>query len=125
VQEFEAGGYRGYLRDRLEAKDLGLLAALRLVAHRVELPLVAAGGIADGAAVAAVLCAGAGAAQIGSALMLTPEAGTSALHREALRFPGLHVSPVRSADARRGGSSIASWRSTARRRHLRIPTTTT
>ncbi len=84
VQGFEAGGHRGFFEDRDDAEDLGLLAALRLVADRVELPLVAAGGIADGASVAAALCAGAAAAQVGSALMLTPEAGTSPPHRAAL-----------------------------------------
>ena len=49
-----------------------------------ELPLIAAGGIAGGGGVAAVLAAGASAAQVGSALMLTPEAGTSDVHRAAL-----------------------------------------
>jgi nitronate monooxygenase len=88
VQGFEAGGHRGYFVDGPEAEDLGLLALLRLVARAVDLPLVAAGGIADGASVAAVLCAGAAAAQLGSALMLTPEAGTSAPHRAALRAGG-------------------------------------
>ncbi len=85
VQGFEAGGHRGYFADTSDSQELGLLAALRLVARRVELPLVAAGGIADGAGVAAVLCAGAAAAQVGSALMLTPEAATSEPHRQALR----------------------------------------
>ena len=85
VQGFEAGGHRGYFDDGPDALELGLLAALRLIARRVELPLVAAGGIGDGAGVAAVLCAGAAAAQIGSALMLTPEAATSEAHRAALR----------------------------------------
>lgn len=89
IQGFEAGGHRGYFRDGFDTEDLGLLAALRLVAHRVDLPLVAAGGIADGAAVAAALCAGAAAAQVGTALMLTPEAGTSAPHRAALASPGV------------------------------------
>jgi nitronate monooxygenase len=56
---------------------------LALVRRATELPLVAAGGIADGAGVRAALAAGASAAQIGSALMLTPEAGTSAPHRAA------------------------------------------
>lgn len=88
VQGFEAGGHRGYFTDEPGAEDLGLIVALRLVAGRVGLPLVAAGGIADGRSVAAVLCAGAVAAQIGSALMLTPEAGTSAPHRAALARPG-------------------------------------
>jgi nitronate monooxygenase len=84
IQGFEAGGHRGYFKDGPDAQDLGLLVALRLVAHRVDLPLVAAGGIADGASVAAALCAGAAAVQVGSALMLTPEAGTSVPHRAAL-----------------------------------------
>jgi nitronate monooxygenase len=84
VQGFEAGGHRGYFSDRPDPEELGLLAALRLIAGRVQLPLVAAGAIADGATVAAVLCAGAVAAQIGTALMLTPEAGTPQPYREAL-----------------------------------------
>lgn len=83
VQGFEAGGHRGYFSDD-QPDELGLLAALRLVAHRVSLPLIAAGGIADGAAVAAVLCAGAVAAQVGTALLLTPEAATPEPHRRAL-----------------------------------------
>lgn len=88
VQGFEAGGHRGYFRDSPGADDLGLIAALRLIADRVELPLIAAGAIVDGASVAAVLCAGAAAAQIGSALMLAPEAGTSEPHRAALAAGG-------------------------------------
>ena len=85
VQGFEAGGHRGYFVDTPKAPDIGLLALLRLVGSRVALPLIAAGGITDGAALAAALCAGAAAAQLGTALMLTPEAGTSPPHREALQ----------------------------------------
>lgn len=88
VQGLESGGHRGYFSDDSAVEDLGLIAALRLIASRVELPLIAAGGIADGHAVAAVLCAGAVAAQVGSALMLTPEAATSTAHRAALAGPG-------------------------------------
>ncbi|HUO73469.1 MAG TPA: nitronate monooxygenase [Solirubrobacteraceae bacterium] len=88
VQGFEAGGHRGYFIDDPGAEDYGLIALLRLVADRVALPLIGAGGIADGAALAAVLCAGAVAGQIGSALMLAAEAGTSAAHRAALRTGG-------------------------------------
>lgn len=88
VQGFEAGGHRSYFQDAVDAYDLGLLAALRLVTARVDIPLIASGGIADGAGVAAVLCAGAVAAQIGSAFMLAPEAGTSEPHRAALAGEG-------------------------------------
>jgi nitronate monooxygenase len=88
AQGFEAGGHRGYFEDGPDAEDFGLISLLRLVADRTTLPLVGAGGIADGASVAAVLCAGAIAAQIGSALMLAPEAGTTAAHRNSLRAGG-------------------------------------
>ncbi len=89
VQGAEAGAHRGTFVDADGREDLGLLAALRLIAHRTPLPLIAAGGIADGQGVAAVLCAGALAAQIGTALMLTPEAGTSPVQRQAISGPGV------------------------------------
>ncbi len=85
VQGLEAGGHRGYFNERAEIPDYGLLALLALVRAACALPLVAAGGIADGAGVAAALCAGAVAAQLGTAFMLTPEAATAPAHRERLR----------------------------------------
>jgi nitronate monooxygenase len=87
VQGAEAGGHRGSFADE-HPGDVGLLALLQLVAAAVELPLVATGGIATGRAVAAVLAAGASAAQVGTALMRSPEAATSEVHREALARPG-------------------------------------
>jgi nitronate monooxygenase len=84
VQGVEAGGHRGSFDDAAPG-EVGLLALLQLVRGAVRVPLVAAGGIATGEAIAAVLAAGASAAQLGTALMLTPEAGTAAPHREALR----------------------------------------
>jgi nitronate monooxygenase len=87
VQGIEAGGHRGGFSDGGGADGWGLLALLRVVASTVETPLVAAGGIADGAGVAAVLCAGATAAQIGTALMLAPESGTTESQRELLGQP--------------------------------------
>jgi nitronate monooxygenase len=84
VQGIEAGGHRASFVDAEGAGDYGLLALLQLVGPRVDLPLVASGAIASGGAVAAVLCAGAQAAQIGTAFMRCPEAGTALAHREAL-----------------------------------------
>jgi nitronate monooxygenase len=83
VQGVEAGGHRGSFASDAPG-DIGLLALLQLVGAAVELPMVAAGGIADGRGVAAVLAAGASAAALGSALLRTDEAGTSAPHRAAL-----------------------------------------
>jgi nitronate monooxygenase len=87
VQGIEAGGHRGGFGDSDGADGWGLLALLRVLAGRVGKRLVAAGGIADGAGVAAVLCAGASAAQIGTALMLAPESGTAEAQRELLGQP--------------------------------------
>jgi nitronate monooxygenase len=84
VQGIEAGGHRASFVDREGAGDYGLLALLQLVGAHVDLPLVASGAIASGGALAAVLCAGARAAQIGTAFMRCPEAGTSPAHRDAL-----------------------------------------
>lgn len=83
VQGSEAGGHQASFDDT-DAAPIGLLDLLELVRGTTDLPLVAAGGIANGEGVAGVLAAGASAAQIGTALMLTPEAGTSAPHRAAL-----------------------------------------
>ncbi len=83
VQGIEAGGHRGSF-DPSEPGQIGLLALLRLVRAQTDLPLVATGGIADRDGVAAVLAAGASAAQLGTAFMLAPEAGTADAHRRAL-----------------------------------------
>jgi nitronate monooxygenase len=82
VQGVEAGGHRGSFTDG--AGDIALLALLQLVRAVTTLPLVATGGIATEAGVAAARAAGASAAQVGTALMLCPEAGTAAAHRAAI-----------------------------------------
>lgn len=81
VQGTEAGAHRGGACD---ADDYALLPLLRLAAARTGTPLVAAGGIGDGAALAAVLAAGARAGQLGTAFLRCPEAGTTPAHRAAL-----------------------------------------
>jgi nitronate monooxygenase len=88
AQGTEAGGHRGYFRDDGRHEEYGVLALLRLLRAQIEVPIIATGGLMDGPAIAAVLVAGAAAAQLGSALMLTPEAGTSAPHRARLAIAG-------------------------------------
>ncbi len=85
VQGAEAGGHRGVFEDGPDVFAFGLLPLLALVGEATSLPLVAAGGLATGEAITAVLAAGARAAQLGTAFLLTPEAGTSPAHREAIR----------------------------------------
>jgi nitronate monooxygenase len=88
AQGVEAGGHRGSFTDADGTGEMSLIPLLRLIGRETDLPLVAAGGIADGHGVAAALAAGARAAQIGTALMRTPEAGTAQAHRDALSEPG-------------------------------------
>jgi nitronate monooxygenase len=87
AQGVEAGGHRGTFVDRDDHEDFGLLALLAVLTARFDVPVVAAGGIATGRAVAAVLAAGARAAAVGTAFLGCPEAGTSAAHRAALQGP--------------------------------------
>ncbi len=88
VQGTEAGGHRGgFIDDGSDEGGIGLLALLRLTANATPLPMIATGAIMDGAALAAVLCAGAGAGQVGTALMLSPEAATAEAQRALLADP--------------------------------------
>jgi nitronate monooxygenase len=88
VQGTEAGGHRGgFIDDGSDEGGIGLLALLRIAANATPLPMIATGGIMDGAALAAVLCAGAVAGQIGTALMLSPEAATAEAQRARLADP--------------------------------------
>ena len=87
VQGAEAGGHRASFRDDPAADPvggIGLLSLLQLVRAQEDIPLVGTGGIATGAAIAAVLAAGAAAAQLGTAFLGCPEAGTAAVYRQAL-----------------------------------------
>jgi len=84
AQGGEAGGHRGtWLRDPYDAMT-GTLALTRLVVKAVKIPVIAAGGIMDGAGVAAVLALGAQAAQMGTAFIPCPESGASPVHKDAL-----------------------------------------
>lgn len=84
AQGGEAGGHRGsYLRDPYQSLT-GTLALTRLVVRAVKVPVVAAGGIMDGAGIAAVLALGAQAAQLGTAFLPCPESGAPQVHKDTL-----------------------------------------
>ncbi|WP_035851315.1 nitronate monooxygenase [Kitasatospora azatica] len=87
VQGPEAGGHRGTHSAAAEPGTEPLLALLGSVRAAVDLPLIGAGGLGDGARIAAALAAGADAVQLGTAYLLAEEAGTSAPHRAALTDP--------------------------------------
>jgi len=85
AQGLEAGGHRGvFLGDDISTQ-VGSFALLPQVVKAVNVPVIAAGGIADAQGVAAAMALGAAGVQVGTAYLLCPEATTSAVHRAALK----------------------------------------
>jgi nitronate monooxygenase len=85
AQGVEAGGHRGiFLNDDLSTQ-LSTVALVPQIANAVKVPVIAAGGIADAAGVAAARALGASGVQVGTAFLLCPEATTSKVHRAALK----------------------------------------
>ena len=84
AQGAEAGGHRGMFLTTDVAAQPGTVALLPRVVDAVDVPVIAAGGIADARAIAAAFVLGASAVQLGTAYLLCPEALTSPVHRRAL-----------------------------------------
>ncbi len=94
AQGLEAGGHRGmFLTEDLNTQ-IGTFALVPQILKAVNLPVIAAGGIADANGVAAALALGAAGVQVGTAYMLCPEAKTSALHRAALQSDAARVTAL-------------------------------
>ncbi len=88
AQGWEAGGHRGVFDPAAPDSQLGISALTRILVREVSIPVIAAGGIMDGAGIAAVLDLGAQAAQLGTAFIASPESSADAFHRQALMGPG-------------------------------------
>jgi nitronate monooxygenase len=87
AQGYEAGGHRGVFDPDAPDDRLGTLALTRLLVQTLNVPVVAAGGIMDGAGIAAALALGAAAAQLGTAFIACPESSADAGFRAALFGP--------------------------------------
>ncbi|MBN9522933.1 nitronate monooxygenase [bacterium] len=87
AQGYEAGGHRGVFDPDAPDDRLGTMALTRLLVKSLDVPVIAAGGIMDGAGIAAVLALGASAAQLGTAFVACPESAAEASHRAALLGP--------------------------------------
>jgi nitronate monooxygenase len=85
AQGLEAGGHRGMFLTQDLSTQIGTFALLPQIVQAVQVPVIAAGGIATPAGVAAAKALGAAAVQIGTAYLCSHEATTSALHRAALQ----------------------------------------
>lgn len=106
AQGSEAGGHRGTFLGRFEDSLVGTMTLTRQIAARVRTPVIAAGGIMDGAGIRAALSLGASAVQLGTAFMLCPEAGTNAPHRAALRSVAARTTVVTRAFSGRAARGI-------------------
>ncbi|MCF4166218.1 nitronate monooxygenase [Zavarzinia compransoris] len=84
AQGAEAGGHRATFIGSFEAGQVPTLDLVARIAGRLDIPVIAAGGLMDGVDVRAALDAGAAMVQIGTALLRTPECGLPAAHRDAL-----------------------------------------
>jgi nitronate monooxygenase len=109
AQGFEAGGHRGSFLLPPDESLVGILALVPQVVDAVTVPVVAAGGIADGRGIAAVLTLGAAGAQLGTAFIATDESAATEEHRSALGsettisrvWTGRHARGIRAADVDR------------------------
>src|SRR5438270_119106 len=87
AQGYEAGGHRGVFDPAAPDDRLGTVALTRLLVKTLDTPVIAAGGIMDGAGIAAALALGATAAQLGTAFVACPESAADAGYRAALLGP--------------------------------------
>lgn len=103
---FEAGGHRiSFLKDAEESLA-GTMSLTPQVVDAVAAPVIAAGGIADGRGIAAALCLGAQAVQIGTVFLACDESAAAPLHKDALRGPHARYTALTPAFTGRVARSI-------------------
>lgn len=108
AQGWEAGGHRGMFDPAAPDDQLGTLALTRLLVRHAGIPVIAAGGIMDGAGIRAALSLGAAAAQLGTAFVACPESSADAAYRSALAGEGGHHTVMTSAISGRPARCLAN-----------------
>ncbi|MGZ5662777.1 MAG: NAD(P)H-dependent flavin oxidoreductase, partial [Usitatibacter sp.] len=108
AQGLEAGGHRGMFLTEDVSTQVGTFALVPAIAAAVKIPVIAAGGIADAAGVAAAMRLGAAGVQGGTAYRLGPEATTSAVLRAALASAASRVTAVTNVFTGRPARSIVN-----------------
>ena len=108
AQGYEAGGHRGVFDPNADDDRLGTFALTRLLAREIDRPVVAAGGIMDGAGVAAALRLGAAAAQLGTAFVACDESLADSGYRAALRSDAAHHTVMARAISGRPARCLAN-----------------
>ena len=108
AQGYEAGGHRGAFDPAAPDDRLGTVALTRLLVRKLDVPVIAAGGIMDGAGIAAMLMLGAAAAQLGTAFIACPESSADAGYRAALLGPPAEHTVMTSAISGRPARCLAN-----------------
>lgn len=108
AQGFEAGGHRGGFLGRPEGALIGTLALVPLLVDALDIPVIAAGGIADARGVAAAQALGAAAVTVGTAFLLVDECPLSPAYRDALRAAGDADSTLTHAFSGRQARGLAN-----------------
>lgn len=108
AQGYEAGGHRGTFDLDADDDRLGTFALTRLLAREFDIPIVAAGGIMDGAGISAALRLGAAAAQLGTAFVACPESLADAGYRAALAGDGANHTVMTRAISGRPARCLAN-----------------
>ncbi|UYY57889.1 NAD(P)H-dependent flavin oxidoreductase [Sphingomonas sp. S2-65] len=108
AQGIEAGGHRGMFDPGAPDDALGTVALTRLLVRRCELPIIASGGIMDGAGIAAALDLGAVAVQLGTAFVACPESAADEAYRAALNGPGAYHTTLTSLISGRPARALAN-----------------
>jgi nitronate monooxygenase len=88
AQGFEAGGHRGTFLKDVSESQVGTMSLVSTMRAAIDLPVIAAGGITSGPAIAAALSLGARAVQVGTAYLLAEESAISAPWRQAIETVG-------------------------------------
>lgn len=105
AQGVEAGGHRGVFEPERDAL-IGTFALTRTLASQTRLPVIAAGGIMDGAGIRAALQLGASGAQLGTAFILCPESAANAAYRAAMQSPRVECTALTAAISGRSARGL-------------------
>jgi nitronate monooxygenase len=105
---FEAGGHRPSFLAPAEASTMGTFVLLQLIREKVKIPVIAAGGIANGRGIAAALTLGADAVQIGTAFLACDESNALPVHKEMLFSGAARHTMLSRAFTGRLGRGISS-----------------
>jgi nitronate monooxygenase len=106
AQGYEAGGHRGVFDPDADDAALGTLPLVRLLVRSLDRPVIAAGGIMDGAGIAAALRLGAVAAQLGTAFVASDESAADAGYRALLATGASHRTTMTRAVSGRPARSL-------------------